>query len=131
MPTTKKTQSTTKAGRRVATKLRVGDTVMIITGGNKNKGRILQGQTGKILRFLPKRERVVVEGLNIIKRHKRAMTSRDSSGIIDKEGSVHISNVMYYAEELKRPVRLRMQFLDDGRKVRGYINPESKQFEQI
>lgn len=120
-----------KAGRRMVTRLRVGDPVMVITGGNQKKGRALKSQTGKILRFLPKRDRVVVEGLNMIKRHKRAMTSTDTAGIIEKEGSVHISNVMYYSEELKRPVRIRMKYLDDGRKVRGYFHPETKDFEQI
>ena len=120
-----------KAGKRMLSKLRVGDPVMVITGGNSKKGKQLKSRTGKILRFMPKRGRVVVEGLNMIKRHKRAMTSTDSAGIIEKEGSVDISNVMYYSEELKRPVRIRMKQLEDGRKVRGYLRPNTKEFEQI
>ncbi|MCB0359596.1 MAG: hypothetical protein KDD44_08160, partial [Bdellovibrionales bacterium] len=51
--------------------------------------------------------------------------------IIEKEGSVHLSNVMYYSEDLKRPVRLSSKRLDDGTKVRGFVHPESKTFEQI
>ncbi len=113
------------------TKLRVGDPVMVLLGGNSRKGKVLKGQTGKIQRFMPKKNRVVVEGLNMIKRHKRAVSSNESSGIVEKEGSVHISNVMYYSEDLKRPVRLKMKFLDDGRKVRGFTNPATKKFEQI
>ena len=113
------------------TNLRKGDPVLVLVGGNRKKQKVVKGQTGKILRFIPKRSRVVVEGINIIKRHKRATNPNESAGIIQKEGSVHISNVMYYAEELKRPVRLKSQTLKDGRKVRGFINPKSKKFEQI
>ena len=116
---------------RLSTKLRVGDTVMVVTGGNTIKGKQLKGETGKILKFLPKRDRLLVEGVNMIKRHKRARMMNDTSGIIEKEGSIHISNVMFYHEELKRPVRLKFKTLDDGRKVRGFIHPETKNFEQI
>lgn len=115
----------------MVTRLRKGDTVMVLVGGNSKKQKVLKGQTGKILRFLPKKNRVVVEGLNMIKRHKRAMSPQDSAGIITKEGSVHISNVMFYSEELKRPVRLKSKTLTDGRKVRGYLNPKTKEFIQI
>jgi large subunit ribosomal protein L24 len=119
------------SGGKLVTKLKVGDPVMVLVGGNKRKGKTLKSQTGKILRFLPKRNRVIVEGLNTIKRHKRAMTSQDSAGIIEKEGSIHISNIMYYSEQLKSPVRIKMKELSGGKKVRGYLNPETKEFEQI
>jgi large subunit ribosomal protein L24 len=125
---TKKDAASPKA---MVTSLRTGDPVIVLVGGNKKKGKIVKGQTGKILRLLPKRNRVVVEGVNYIKRHKRATSPNEPSGIIQKEGSVHISNVMYYVEELKRPVRIKFKKLDDGRKVRGYLHPESKKFEQI
>lgn len=111
--------------------LRTGDVVMVIVGGNKKAGKVLKGQTGKILRFIPKRDRVVVEGLNMIKRHKKALTSNETSGIITKEGSIHLSNVMFYSEELKKPVRLKHKLLEDGRKVRGYVHPTTKKFETI
>jgi large subunit ribosomal protein L24 len=131
MEAKKKTSSSAKAGKRMSTNLKVGDKVMVLCGGNKRKGKVLKSQVGKILRLLPKRNRVIVEGLNTIKRHKKAMSSRDSSGVIEKEGSVHVSNVMFYSEELKKPVRIKMKTLDDGRKVRGFMNPEKKAFEQI
>ncbi len=127
-------RGTTKKGAitaKLSTDLKIGDVVMVISGGNKRSGRILKSQTGKILKILPKRNRVIVEGLNMIKKHKKAMTSQDSAGIIEKEGSVHISNVMFYSEELQRPVRIKSKTLDDGRKVRGFLHPESKEFEQI
>ena len=113
------------------TSLRKGDPVLVLVGGNKKKGKIVRGQTGKILRLLPKKNRVIVEGVNFIKRHKRAMSPNDSGGIIQKEGSVHVSNVMYYIEDLKRPVRIKFKRLDNGKKVRGYSHPETREFEQI
>ena len=119
------------AKKKVATKLRVGDTVMVLKGGNRKKGKTLKGQTGKILRVFPRKGRVIVEGVNVIKRHKRAQASNEASGIIEKEGSIAISTVMYYSEDLKRPVRLRVKSRDDGRSVRGYLHPESGEFEQI
>ncbi|MFN8390900.1 MAG: 50S ribosomal protein L24 [Bdellovibrionota bacterium] len=115
----------------MTTSLKKGDPVIVLVGGNKKKGKVVAGQTGKILKLLPKRNRVIVEGVNFIKRHKRAMSPNESAGIIQKEGSVHISNVMYYVESLKRPVRIKFKKLDDGRKVRGYLHPKSQKFEQI
>lgn len=114
-----------------STALKVGDPVLVLTGGNKKRGKVLRGQVGKILRFLPKKNRVVVEGLNIIKRHKRAVRPNDTAGIITKEGSIHISNVLYYSEKLKRPVRVRTELDDAGKKVRGYLNPATKKFERL
>lgn len=111
--------------------LKTGDLVMVLSGGNKKKKKILKGQTGKIIRILPKKNRVVVEGLNIIMRHKRATGPDQPAGRIPKEGSIHISNVMYYSEEFKRPVRIKHKRLDDGRKVRGFKNPKTGAFEQI
>jgi len=121
----------TSARHQFRTSLKVGDRVMVISGGNQKKGRDLKGKTGKILRFLPKRNRVVVDGLNYVKRHKRAQTSAEASGVVTKEGSVAISNVMFCPEQLGRPVRLKFKSLDDGRKVRGFVHPETKKFEQI
>ena len=113
------------------TSLIVGDTVMVLAGCNSLKAKELKGKTGKILKFLPKTQRVVVEGLNIIKRRKKALTSGESSRIIEKEGSIHISNVMYYNSELGRPVRICMKVREDGVKVRGFVNSKTKSFEQI
>jgi large subunit ribosomal protein L24 len=113
------------------TDLKVGDRVMIIAGGNKQKGKTLKGQVGTLKAILPKKNRVIVDGLNFIKRHKRASNSGEQSGIIVKEGSIAISNVMFYSDELKRPFRLKSQVENDGRKVRGFINPENKQFTPV
>ena len=113
------------------TALRKGDPVMVIAGGNKKSGRTNKGATGKILKLLPKKDRAIVEGVNMVTRHQRASNSNDAAGKIEKEGSIHISNLMYYHEELKKPVRIKQNVLEDGRKVRGFTHPESKKFEQI
>lgn len=126
----KSTASSEKAPRR-KTMLKVGDVVMVIAGGNKKK-RPIKGQTGKLLRFVgAQKERVVVEGLNMVIRHKRATTPNASAGRLQQEGSVHISNVMYYAEKVKAPVKLHRKRLADGRSVRGYSDPASSEFVQV
>jgi large subunit ribosomal protein L24 len=94
------------------TKLRIkkGDTVMVITGKDSKK-------TGKILRIFAKKERVVVEGLNLIKRHSRARGNQPG-GIEEKEAPVHISNVMLYCSKCSKPVRIKKAILENGEKVR-------------
>ena len=115
-----------EAGR---TDLRKGDLVMVIAGGNKKK-RPNKGKVGKIVRFVGS-DRVVVEGVNLITRHQRQTGPNQPGGKIQKEAALHISNVMFYAEKFKRPVRLKHKTLENGSRVRGYLNPESKQFEEI
>ncbi len=87
-----------------------GDTVSVIAGKDKSK-------TGKVIRILPKKDAVLVEGLNMVKRHMRAR-GNEPGGIVEKENSLHISNVMLYCEKCKKPVRSKMNVLDDGNKVR-------------
>ena len=121
-------KKTARAGR---TLLKKGDLVMVIGGGNRKK-RPIQGQVGRIIGFRGKEhDRVLVEGVNLMTRHKRQTAPGKSSGKVQKEGSIHVSKVRYYAEKLKKPVRLRSQFLADGAKVRGYRDPASKEFVQI
>jgi len=119
-----------KKKKVIPTKLKAGDTVMVVAGGNK-KGEVLKGQTGKILSVSTEKGRATVQGLNMIKKHKKAMRSDDAAGIITKEGSIHLSNLMYYSEDIKRPVRLKSKIIDDGKKVRGFINPDNKEFQQL
>jgi large subunit ribosomal protein L24 len=113
------------------TDLKVGDTVLVLLGGNSKKDRSYKGKIGKIVRFIPKRHRVVVEGVAMIKRHKKASSSQERSGVIEKEGSIHISNVMFYSEELKRPVRIKKLKLESGKKVRAFMNPKTKKLQAI
>lgn len=75
-----------------------GDKVMVITG--KDAGKI-----GKVLEVIPKANRVVVEGVAIVKRHTRPTRKVSKGGIIEQESPIHASNVMYYCSKCKRPVR--------------------------
>jgi large subunit ribosomal protein L24 len=91
-------------------KIKKGDTVMVITGKDSKK-------TGKILRIFTKKDRVVVEGLNIIKKHTRARGNQPG-GIEEKESPLHISNVMLYCSKCTKPVKIKKVFLENGEKVR-------------
>ena len=91
-------------------RLKKGDTVKVIAGKEK-------GKTGKILSTIPDRERVIVEKINLIKRHKKA-DAKGKGGIVEKEGSIHISNVMYLCNKCGAGVRIGYKIMDEGRKTR-------------
>jgi len=114
----------------VKTRLKMGDTVMVMSGGNK-KTRPIKGQTGKLLRFVDNGARAIVEGLNLMTRHQKAKGPSKPAGKIVKEAPMQVSRLMYYAEKIKRPVRLTVSFLADGTKVRGYKDPKTKSFVQL
>src|SRR3954451_20468295 len=97
-------------------KIRKDDTVKVISG--KSKGR-----TGRVLRVDLKRDRVYVEGANIVKRHQRPRTMRDTQrggevgGVIEIEGPIHVSNVMLLDPKSNEPTSVRVQ-RQDGRRTR-------------
>lgn len=95
------------------TKLHVkkDDLVMIVTGKDK-------GKSGKILRVLPDKGRVLVENLNLIKRHTRPSRTNNEGGIIEKEAPIAISNVQLLCQGCNKPVRTGIRTLDDGSKTR-------------
>lgn len=95
------------------TKLHVkkDDLVMIIAGKDK-------GKSGKVLRVLPEKERVLVENLNLIKRHTRPSQSNSEGGIIEKEAPIAISNVQLLCQGCNKPARTGIKVLEDGSKVR-------------
>jgi large subunit ribosomal protein L24 len=97
-------------------RIRKDDTVVVIAGKDK-------GKTGRVLRTEPGRSRLYVEGLNIVKRHTRPRSVKDTqkaqaSGIIEKEGPIHISNVMLLEPTDNKPTRVGMRAGDDGERVR-------------
>ncbi len=94
--------------------IRKGDTVMVIAGKEK-------GKTGKVLRVDPVRERAVVEKLNMVKRHMRPNQQMKQGGIIDKESSIHVSNLMLYCQKTQKPSRVRIGKDKKGKKVRVLI----------
>lgn len=107
--------------------IKKGDLVMVIAGGN-SQSRANKGKVGKVIRFVSGHQRVVIEGLNFVTRHQRPTGPNKPSGKIPREAGIHVSNLMYYVEKLKRPVRIKHKLLDDGRKVRGYVDPSTKEF---
>jgi len=92
-------------------KIRKDDTVIVVTGKDKNK-------RGKVRIAYPKNERLLVEGINVIKRHTRASGQVRQAGIIEREAPIHISNVMLLCSKCNHPTRIGSRFLKDGKKVR-------------
>ncbi|MBX9747362.1 MAG: 50S ribosomal protein L24 [Hyphomonadaceae bacterium] len=92
-------------------RIRKDDTVIIIAG--KDKGR-----SGRVLKVLPKEERVVVEGLNQVKRHTKPDIAHPNGGVIAKEAPIHLSNVALRDPKTGKPTRVGYKVNDKGRKVR-------------
>jgi large subunit ribosomal protein L24 len=95
----------------VIVKIRKGDTVEVINGRLEDKGK-----RGEVIRVLPKADRVVVQGVNMRKKHQRQVQTQGRSlspGIIEFEGSVHISNVMLVCPKCSEPTRVGLQRDDD------------------
>ncbi|MCW3010415.1 MAG: ribosomal protein [Solirubrobacterales bacterium] len=106
----------------MALKIRRDDTVVVTSGKDR-------GKTGKVLRVDPKRERVYVEGLNIVKRHQRPVQSTDpvkaAGGVVEKEGAIHISNVMLVDPKDNKPTRVGIS-RENGLRVRVTKRTDSK-----
>jgi large subunit ribosomal protein L24 len=92
-------------------KIRKNDTILVIAGKDR-------GKTGKVRFAYPKDERLLVDGINFIKRHTRARGQVRQAGIIEREAPVHVSNVMLLCSRCNHPTRVGFHFLEDGRKVR-------------
>ena len=92
-------------------KIRKDDTIVVVTGKDK-------GKRGKVRFAYPKDERLLVEGINFIKRHTRASGQVRQSGIIERVAPFHISNVMMLCSKCNNPTRIGFRFLKDGKKVR-------------
>ena len=98
-------------------KIRTDDTIQIMAGKDR-------GKTGKVTRTDPGKQKVYVEGLNMIKRHQRGQPSQSGQGpgveggIIEKEGPVHVSNVMLLDPKDNKPTRVGVRTTDDGKRQR-------------
>ena len=98
-------------------RIREGDHVIVTSGKDR-------GKTGKVLRCEPAKRRLYVEGLNMVKRHQRPRSLKDTQksaqagGIIEKEGPINVSNVMLLDPESNRPTRVGIRVGDDGKRVR-------------
>jgi len=93
-------------------KIKKGDNVEVISGKDA-------GKRGRVLRVDRDRERIVVEGVAMIKRHTRPNPQKKiQGGIVEREAAIHVSNVMVVSPDSGRPTRVGYKILDDGRKVR-------------
>jgi len=91
--------------------VRKGDTVIVVAGKER-------GKRGRVLRVIPEKSRVVVERINMIKKHQRPTQNLRQGGIIEREGAIHLSNVMLLDPRSGKPTRIGMRELNDGKKVR-------------
>ena len=97
---------------RLASPIRKNDNVLVITGKDR-------GKRGRVLKVHPDKNRLIVEGVNVIKRHTKANPQRNiKGGIVEREGAVHASNVQLICPECGEVTRIGHKILGDGRKVR-------------
>ena len=97
---------------RLATPIRKNDNVVVTTGKDR-------GKRGRVVRLVPEKNRLVVEGVNVIKRHTKANPQRNvKGGVVEREAPVHASNVQLVCPECGKPTRIGKKILGDGRKVR-------------
>ncbi|MBI4497422.1 MAG: 50S ribosomal protein L24 [Chloroflexi bacterium] len=92
-------------------KIRRNDTVFVLTGKDR-------GKRGKVQQVLPKEQRVLVEGINVVKRHVKPRPPVVQGGIVSQERPIHISNVALLCPHCGKPTRAGFRFLEDGTKVR-------------
>jgi large subunit ribosomal protein L24 len=101
----------------MSARIKSGDEVVVVGGKDR-------GKTGKVLRVEPRKNRLYVEGLNIIKRHQRpqqvagAQRAEQVGGVIEREGPIHLSNVMLVDPKDGKPTRLGIELGDDGKRYR-------------
>ena len=98
-------------GKHSTTHVKKGDTVEVISGREK-------GKRGKVLHVLKTQNRVIVEKINMIKRHTKPTQDNQQGGIIEREGKLHISNVMPVDPKSGKPTRVSRKRLEDGTRVR-------------
>lgn len=97
---------------RLQTPIRRNDNVQVMAGKDR-------GKTGRVLRVIADKNRLVVEGINFVKRHTRPNPGRGvKGGILEKEAALHASNVQLVCPECSKPTRVGHKVLEDGRKVR-------------
>ena len=97
---------------RLATPIRKNDNVLVVTGKDR-------GKRGRVLRVIADKNRLVVEGVNLIKRHTRPNPQKNiKGGIVEREGAIHASNVMILDPDTNEAARIGMKVLPDGHRVR-------------
>lgn len=99
----------------MAARIRKGDTVVVVRGKKANRGR-----EGKVIRVLPEKNRVVVEGINLVKKHLKEIPNVREGGIIEIEAPIHVSNVMLLCPNCKKPTRVGFRIVEEKGVVRKY-----------
>jgi len=95
----------------MAARIKKGDRVVVITGADK-------GKRGEVLTVMPKDNRAVVQGVNIAKRHTKPSGMGQPGGIVEKEATIHLSNIALLDPKTDKPTKVGFRTMDDGRKVR-------------
>ena len=95
----------------MAARIRKGDRVVVITGSDR-------GKRGDVLRVMPKENRAVVQGVNVAKRHTKATGVGQPGGIIEREATIHLSNIALIDPKTNKPTRVSFRVLDNGTKTR-------------
>jgi large subunit ribosomal protein L24 len=94
----------------MAAKIKKGDKVVVVSGRDK-------GRSGEVVRVMPREDRALVRGINVVKRHQK-QTMKEEGGIVRKELPIHISNIAIADPKDGKPTRVGFKILEDGRKVR-------------
>jgi len=100
-----------REGQPSHSRIRKNDTVMVIAGKER-------GKTGKVLRIIGEKHRVVIERLNLVKRHQKSRGVQQPGGVVEKEASIELSNVMIMCDRCNAPARIGARRLDNGTRTR-------------
>ncbi len=99
----------------MAAKIKKGDTVIVVRGKKANKGK-----TGKVIKVIPEKNRVIVEGVNIVKKHLKAIPNVREGGIIEMEAPIHVSNVMLVCPNCNKPTRVGFRIVQEKGVLRKF-----------
>lgn len=91
------------------------DTVVVISGNSK-------GKRGKVIAVFPEKQRVLIKGINMVKKHLKPTQKNPQGGIQEKEAPIHLSNVMLWDEKAQKPTRVRFERLDDEKKTKVRVS---------
>lgn len=99
----------------MAWKIKKGDTVLVVRGSKAKKG-----QSGKVIRVIPEKNRVVVEGVNLVKKHLKEIPNVREGGIVEVEAPIHVSNVMLVCPNCNKPTRVGFRLVEEKGVLRKY-----------
>jgi large subunit ribosomal protein L24 len=95
----------------MAARIRKGDEVVVITGSDR-------GKRGEVLQVIPKENRALVRGVNVAKHHVKARSMGEQGGIVEREATIHLSNIALIDPKTDKPARIKFTVLENGTKMR-------------